>query len=492
LVDPNLGRSATRGASLMIATQFAKLFVQMVGIVVMARLLSPEDYGLLAMVIAIVGVGELIRDFGLSPAAIQARTLSDQQQSNLMWINSLIGVSLSVAAFFSSHAIADFYSNDRLVGICQAVAVTFLLNGISTQFRARMNRGLQFGRLAIVDLTSLVLGLSAGVVSALVGLGYWALVIQLISSAFLSMMGSMLAANWLPGVPRTGAGMSPLLRYGGNLMATQMVGYASKNIDSVLVGYRFGASSLGIYDRAFQLLMLPLNQIQAPSTNVALPVLARLQDNPNEFDRYLLRGQLLLLQVIISAFTVLWINAYWLVDVVFGGEWVDVVPILRALVIGGAFQAASYATYWVFLAKGLTGSNLRFTIVSRFVVIALVVAGSFGSPLSIAAAYSLGLFLIWPLGLFWVGRVAQVPWVAMLQVGLRTIAMYSVAGMVSVLVIDYWLSLGNGIVSFALRTGLMVLVVGCFIMLFKSFRRDFWELYVTASAMVRFRKSSRD
>ncbi len=161
--QPGLGARAAGGAAVTMAGQLAKMVVQFGGIILLARLLTPYDYGLMAMVTAIVGMAEILRDFGLSSAAIQAKHVSREQRDNLFWINSGIGLALAIVVFLSSSWIAHFYREPALLGISQALAVTFLFNGMTTQYRAHLSRALRFGQVSLSDVGAQVLGLLAGV-----------------------------------------------------------------------------------------------------------------------------------------------------------------------------------------------------------------------------------------------------------------------------------------------------------------------------------------
>src|SRR5829696_6310068 len=136
----HLGRRAARGALVTLAGQAARIVVQLASVVILARLLDPGDYGVLAMVLAVVGVGEIFRDFGLSSAAVQAKDLTVAQRDNLFWINTAIGVVLAVLVFASAVPLAVLYDEPVLRDVTRVLAVTFVLNGLATQFRADLVR----------------------------------------------------------------------------------------------------------------------------------------------------------------------------------------------------------------------------------------------------------------------------------------------------------------------------------------------------------------
>ena len=428
---PSLGRVAASGALVTMGSQLAKIAVQFGGIVLLARLLTPRDYGLVAMVVAIIGVGEVLRDFGLSSAAIQAKHLSPAQRDNLFWINSGIGLSLAAIVFLSADAIAVFYREPLLRHVARAISVTLLLNGLTTQFRAHLNREMRFGQLAFADVTGQLLGLGAAVAVALAGWGYWALVVQALVQASTLLALMALATRWLPGLPKRNVEMRGLLRFGGNLVASQLLIYFSTNLGQILIGNRLGPVPLGHYNRAFALLMMPLTQLNAPATTVALPVLSRLHDDSARYSAFLLRGQAALMHFIIAIFAFACAQAGPLIHLVLGGHWAMTVPIFQILVVGGMFQAAGYAAYWVFLSKGLTGPQLRYSVVSRTLVIACIVVGSQWGVLGVATGYACGLAVSWPLVLWWLHRTSDAPVRGMLFSGLRAIAGYGLCGIAS-------------------------------------------------------------
>lgn len=468
---PSLGSRAARGAAVTMGGQVAKILVQFGGIIVLARLLNPRDYGLLAMVVAIVGLGEILRDFGLSSAAVQARTVSDHQRDNLFWINTTIGLVLAATVFAAAGAIASFYDEPLLRGIAQVLSVNFLINGMTTQYRAQLVRDMQFGKVAIADVSSQAAGLAAGVAGALAGAGYWALVAQQVVQSATGLLVLMCLTRWVPGRPRRGVPMAGFMTFGWNLMATQLLGYASHNLGQVLIGHRLGPQALGLYNRAYQLLMMPLYQINAPATTVALPILSRLQDEPERFNAFLLRGQTILVHVIVAVFAFACALGHPLIVTVLGPQWAPAVPIFQVLIFGGVFQAVSYACFWVFVAKGLSRQQLLNSLCGRVLMVTAIVIGSYWGTLGVAAGYSVGLIMVWPMSLAWVARSSDVPVWTLLHNGLRAITGYAVCGGAV-----WWAARRWGEASAWLQIGIgsatMLLSFGVVCLAWPAFRRD--------------------
>lgn len=404
-----LGATAARGAAITIAAQGARIMIQVVSVVVLVRLLSATDYGLLAMVLAIIGVGEIFRDFGLSSAAIQSTHLSKPQRDNLFWLNTAIGIVLAGIVYFSAGLLAGLFNRDELVGIAHALSAVFLLNGLATQYRADLIRRLRFMSLARADVLAPVLALTVAIGGAFSGWGYWALVAQQLVQAAVLLIVLAISARWMPGLPRRHVPMAGFIRFGWHLVATQLVGYISNNVDTVLIGVRFGAAPLGIYNRGFQLLMTPLNQIRTPLTTVALPVLSKLKDESKRFNEFVTRGQLALGYSVVAGLGIVASCADPLTSVVLGDEWSEVAPILRFLAIAGAFQTLAFVGYWVYVSRGLTAALFRYSLLSAAIKITCVVIGSLGGIVGIAAGYAVAPAISWPISIWLLSRKTPLP-----------------------------------------------------------------------------------
>lgn len=421
-------KTAVRGGSVTLVGQFSKLGLQVIGLFVLARLLTPTDFGLVAMVTAVVGFADVVRDLGLSSAAIQADRLSRGQKSNLFWINSGLGLVLTAACAGGSFAIAALYHDPRLLDICLALSVTFLFNGLQTQFGAELSRQLRFVALTITDLVSAALPLLVAIGLALAGWGYWALVVQIVLQSFTTLVTRVVAARWWPGLPSRTEPTRELLRYGWNLMLTQVLVYFSSNIDKVIIGSRFGAAPLGLYTRAMQLIVLPINQIFAPVTNVALPVLSRLRTVPERLSSQLLGAQVALGYPVAFFLAAVVAVADPFIPLAMGSQWGPVVPLFRLLAVSALFQAVNYVVYWIFLVQGRTGSHFRYSLVSRSILVLTVVTGSLVSLQGVAVGYVVGVVLPWPLALFWVRRWSLVPVRLLLGNGARIVVAGILAG----------------------------------------------------------------
>lgn len=423
-----LGATAARGAAVTLTGQGLRIVVQVVGVVVLSRLLSPADYGLLAMTTAVVGVADIFRDMGLSSAAVQARTLSRGQRANLFWLNSGIGLLLSLVVFAGAPLLALVYSRPELVDVTRVLCWTFLLNGLATQYRADMLRSLRFTRLAVVDVLAPVTGLAVGIAAATQGAGVFALVVQQLTQYTVVLVALAVAAGWFPGRPDRSAPMGGLLRFGWQLVGSQLVGYAGNNVDSLTIGIRFGAEPLGLYNRAFQLLMTPLNQIRGPITQVGLPLLSRMQDDRARLGSALVRGQAALGLTLMLGLGVLAGAAVPATALLLGDQWQAAAPLLALLAVAGAFQSLGLVSYWAYLSLGMTGPLLKYSFIQAAVRVVLVLAGSTVGVVGVAAGYAAAPVIGVGLSYWWLGRYVDLPLRALYAGAARSTAVTLVAG----------------------------------------------------------------
>jgi polysaccharide transporter, PST family len=422
----SLGDRAAQGTGVTLAAQLVRAMLQFGSVVVLVRLLTPEDFGLLAMVTSVIGIADLVRDFGLSSAAIRSRDLSEAEKTNLFWANLGLGTACAVGAVAAQPLIVAAYGEPRIAPVIVAMAGVFVLSGANTQFRADLYRSMRFGRVSASDLLAQLCGIAVAVCFAVGGFGLWALVAQQLTVAAVALTVNVANVSWRPGLPRRGVSLARFFRFGSGLLGTQAIAYVTKNADNVALGAQWGAATLGLYSRAYQLLMMPLNQINAPMTNVALPVLSRVQEDQATFQRYLSRAQLVACYATATVFAVAAGLADPLVLVLFGRDWAGVAPIFAVLAVGGIFRAVAQIAYWIFLARDLTRKQLQQDLVLRPLMVGMILAGLPWGAVGVAAGHSVAFFLYWIATLVYAGRVARVDTRPLFATAIRAVGLVSV------------------------------------------------------------------
>lgn len=486
MTGSSLAHDAARGALFTLMAQGARIVLQLVSVVVLARLLSPHDFGMLAMVLVLVGLGEILRDFGLTSASIQAPQLSDGQRDNLFWLNSAIGLGLATAMVLASWALGSITGEPEIVGMAQWLSVLFLLNGLASQHRAGLMRQLRLRPLAIVDVAAAALALALAIAAAALGAGYWALVVQQLANGLIGLVGVLIAGRWLPGPYSRAHSVRTMVTFGGSLVASSLVQYAARQIDTVLVGLRFGTAPLGLYNRAYQLVMTPLGQVRSPLQSVALPLLSRLQQDAPRFESAVVAAQLALGYALGLPLALLAGLAEPVVAIMLGEPWLPASPLLRMFAIAGLLTTLAYVGYWVYVARGLGGQLLRYTLVTAAIKIACIVVGSFFGIVGVAIAFAVHPAIAWPISLAWLSRVTPMPTRQLYLGAARIVAVASVAGVgawaagQAVAAAGWWAQLGVGAAA-GLALASIALVV-------PAYRRDARSLTAFTRLMVRRRR----
>src|SRR5271156_2594238 len=314
------GRSV-RGGVVNVASQGGQFLIQSVATVVLARLLTPADFGLVAMVSTVTGLGQAFADLGLSEATIQRKEISHDQVSALFWINVMIGLGLMLVTVTLAPLLARFYREPRLVNITLLVSLTFLIGGLRVQPDAILKRQMRFSSLAIRDVASSALAVPVAITMAWRGAGYWALVVLPLTLNFTQMALSWLMIKWRPGLPRRDAHVGSMIAFGGNVAASYFIITVSRSADNVLIGRYIGSGPLGLYSRAYNLLMLPVRQLSAPAASVAVPAFSRTQGDAERFARYYLRAVNLLMWISAPIFGFLFVAAMPVIILMLGSQW---------------------------------------------------------------------------------------------------------------------------------------------------------------------------
>ena len=254
---------------------------------VLARLLVPEDFGLVASVGPIVAFVALFQNLGLQQAVVQRPEMTDAELNRMFWIMAAVGLACSVAVVLVSPAVAWFYGDPRMRDITIAAGLPLLLGSISGLPLSLLNRHLRFGRLAAIDVANALFGFLAAAVAAWCGLGYWSLLIGSAVSAAVSLAVAWWWSRWTPGRPDFAIDRD-IMSFGANLTGFNLVNFFARNLDNILIGKYSGAVELGFYDRAYKLLLFPIQNIITPLSRVMIPLLSRIQDDKPRFrDLYL-------------------------------------------------------------------------------------------------------------------------------------------------------------------------------------------------------------
>jgi PST family polysaccharide transporter len=405
----NLKRRTISSGVVTTAAQGVGFVLTIVSTMVLARLLTPRDFGLIAMVTAVMGFLQAFKDAGLSTATVQRKEITHAQVSNLFWINVGIGGASSLIVAIAAPVIAWFYRDSRLIGVTLALAFTFLLIGLTVQHMALLNRQLRLKMVAAIEVGSGLAALSVGVGMAWFKCGYWSLVGLQLTAPLMTLLLTWSACRWRPQRPSRGSGTMPLVRFGVDLTAASLVSSFARGADAVLIGRFFGAEALGLYSRAGALLRRPLDQFLNPIVSVAVPVLSRIQSEPERYRRMFLRVYEAMALISFLGSGVAVPLAQPLVLVLLGAQWGEAAGIFAGFAIAAMYAAVATTTYWLFTSQGRGRDLLVASTVTSALTVAAFIAGFPFGPIGMAYAFSVsGLLVRLPYMYYQVGRQGPV------------------------------------------------------------------------------------
>ncbi len=405
----NIRQRTVSSGFVTLTSQGAKFALGLASTVILARLLSPHDFGLLAMVTTIMGLLAILKDAGLSSATIQRDGITQAQVSNLFWINVALGGSLGLLMAASAPVIAWFYREPNLIAVTLWLSVTFLVSGSTVQHRALLIRQMRFKAIAVIDVGSITAGLVAGVCMALKGCGYWSLVGMNLATEIVGLALTWLVSSWRPQWPKSHSGTRPLLRFGITMTAGSALCAVTRNVDSMLVGWRYGADAVGLYSRALTLFFRPLDQLLGPVGAVLFPTLSRLQGEPERYRRVFL--QIFEGMALVSFFStgLFFALSHPITLVLLGPKWEPAAVIFRGFTLAALYVPLSYPVAWLLISLGRGKDYLRWNAAYAAITISSFVIGLPFGPVGVAFAFSIGgLLVALPMLFYMAGRSGPV------------------------------------------------------------------------------------
>jgi PST family polysaccharide transporter len=395
--QPDLGdlkRRSVRGGFVTVSAQGAKFVIQTATTMVLARLLSPQDFGLQGMVVALTGFLALFQDAGLGMATIQRHEVTHEQISTIFWINVAVGAILAALCVVLAPLVVSFYHEPRLYWIVVISGATFVSGGLAAQHSALLTRGMRFVTQAKIGVLSLAAGSVTGVVMAMVGCHYWSLVGMVMASSIVGTASVWLAVPWIPSFPRHRSGVRSMLRFGGLATCNSFIVFLAWNAEKILLGRFWGADALGLYGRAYQLVSLPVQQFESSISAVALPALSRIQHDAERLARSFLSTYNLHVSLTVPVTISCALFAEEIIRILLGEKWTAAAAIFRLLSPVAVVFAVINPLSWLVISAGRIGRVLSMSAVTTPVVILGIVLGLSHGPTGVALGYSSAMLLL--------------------------------------------------------------------------------------------------
>jgi O-antigen/teichoic acid export membrane protein len=378
------------------AAQVARQAIGLVTSFVLARLLAPEEFGLIGMAGAITAFATLFADLGTGAAVVRERELGAAQRSSFFWLNSLLGLALAALLVTAAPVAARFYAEPRVLWVLPALALPFVISGVAVIPQALMQRELRLVELARLEIVAAALAAIAGIAAALLGAGVWSLVLQSIVLAVVTTLLVWRQCHWRPQLLLQWAAVRPSMGFSLNLVGQRVVDYLHLNGDYLLIGHFLGATALGIYYLGYRLTAFVAQNVSAVLSRVLLAVFSRAQDDDEGLRRAYLESATAIALVTSPLLVGMMVVAGPAIRVLLGTKWESLVPVVTLLAPVGLSKALGSTVGVIYLAKGRSDLMFRWNLVVTAVVLTAFVVGLRWGVVGVAAAYAATLPLAVP------------------------------------------------------------------------------------------------
>jgi O-antigen/teichoic acid export membrane protein len=406
---PNLKRHTISGGAITITAQITKFALSLISTMILARLLNPRDFGLVAMVTAVTGFLVVFRHAGLATPTIQREHITQAQVSNLFWFNLAVSGICTLLVATLAPILAWFYRDSRLIPITLALSLTFLIGGFRVQHLALLRRQLRFKALAVIDVGSMALGVAVGIVMAFMQFRYWSLVGLSLATEFGSFLLTGSISRWRPKWPSRRSGVRPLLTFGAHQTAASLIFSIARSTDTLLIGRFYGAAAVGLYSRGAALVSRPLEQFLLPINAVFLPTLSRLQSQPAKYRSTFMRVYEAVALVSFFFTSILLALSHPVTLVLLGPKWERASAIFAGFAVLAISLPLANVTNWLLTSQGRGKDILVQNCIAACVTVGSFVAGLPFGPVGVAIGFSLsGLLLRLPILYYNAGRKGPV------------------------------------------------------------------------------------
>jgi O-antigen/teichoic acid export membrane protein len=389
-----LRQAAVRSAGATIFGSGTSFVVQIGATMILARLLTPADFGIVTMVTTF---SLLLCSFGLNgftEAILQREEITDSLASNLFWANLCISVVFTFVFIAIGPLLARFYHDPLVARVATGMSLTILIGNSGWIHLALLSRAMQFRTVATINVVARFISVICTIVLAMLGWGYWALVVGQIAVSVSTLIGAWRMCRWVPRLPTRGHGTASALKFAVSVYSHYSFNYVTRNTDNLLVGWRFSAQALGFYKRAYDLFILPESQLIAPISAVMVTTLSRLNKDRDQYRRYFLSG------ISVLAFWGMGIG----VDItlvgtdairfLMGPGWEEAGRIF-SLFGPGIGVMLLYSTHgWIHLSSGRPDRWFRWGLVEFLCTISLFVMALHWGPAGVALAWTISYFVL--------------------------------------------------------------------------------------------------
>ncbi len=442
-----LKQQATNSLQWSYASQFGKQLIQLMSMIIIVKLLRPEDLGLMSLTMVVIGFVNVFRDLGTAAAIIQKREPTFHLLSSLFWTNLCISSLVLTGIWLSAPLLAAFYNEPALTDLLRWMACIFLLQAFGTIQQAILEKNLQFDRLAKIEILTTLLSATLGILSAFAGCRVWSLVYQSLTFALLNSLLLWKTTKWAPIFFWSWSDIRGVFAFSLNLTGFNLVNFFARNADYMLIGKFLGARSLGFYTLAYRIMLYPLANISSVLTRVLLPVYCQVQNDNARIKRAVLLVNQSIAIIVFPLMLGMWVVIPRFVLLFWGVEWKPAILLLRILIPIGACQSLATTTGSLYLAKGKTNLMMKWGLFSSSLIVLSFIIGLKWGVTGVATSYAIAMALLIIPSFSIPFRLIQMHlhelFKALWRITFSSFFMFIIIWGISLMLIDKWTNLGQ-------------------------------------------------
>jgi PST family polysaccharide transporter len=408
-------KQTLNGIQWSLITKLGRQFILFIVGVILARLLSPNEFGLIAQILVITGFAVLFSELGFGAALIQKQDFEQEQVSSVFWVNIIAGVALTIIFILVAPYIAQFYNEPLLTPLTMFISITFAIGSLSIIQSTILTKELNFRKLAYVEIPASIVSGVVAIILAYNGFGVWSLAVQTVLFSLFNTIILWIVSSWRPSFTLSFKSIKELLGFSTNLLGTQSLNYWVRNIDNLLIGRYLGPNSLGVYSRAYSLMLFPLTNISNVIARVMFPSFSIIQEDKERVKNIFLKITRSIALITFPLMLGLIVTAAPFVITVFGSQWIEMIPVLQVLCIVGLTQSIITLIGNIYLSQGKADQQFRVGLVLRTNLILGIVIGLQWGVVGVAIGYSIAsLINIYP-NLYFAGRLINLKFIELVQ-----------------------------------------------------------------------------
>ena len=375
-MENNLKKKTVVGMVWSTIQRFGKMGIAFIANLVMARLLTPEDYGAIGILMVFIALSMVFIDAGFGNALIQKTNPTKEDYSTIFYFNLIISCSIFLVLFFSAPYIAFFYNMEMLSDLLRVLSLVLILNALSLIQDCRLRKELNFKVLSIATIVSATIGAIAGIYAAVIGYGVWSLVIYNLVEAFVRTVVLWTFCRWWPTLCFSWNSIKELFGYGGFLLANSLLFTLRRNAIAMFMGKLYHASDLGNYAQAKKLEEVPVSAVQNIIGQVTFPLFASVKNNSQQLKIVQKKGNILLAFLCVPLMVLLALLSHNLIVGLFTEKWIEAVPYFQVLCACGIFVSLQEINANVITALGHSALYFKWSVAKTVILFVFLFAGT--------------------------------------------------------------------------------------------------------------------